>query len=794
MKAQNSLYAPYRWLDDFTYLTKAAELVRFYRLDGIDFECSTDEQMEARHHRIQTAILSMPEEIRMKFYWRKVGRVSIPRQDHQNPIVRKTLEDRAEFLENRPGQLLSTMDLRAALIFEPKTTFPLSWGNVQRVGRKALLKRSAALSQAEDLLETVADVLGITAMGREDIVEYLAFLATMDLDLAKTQRPFAREEKQIDRWMSNLPVRTNPWSGIRIGKIQPIVLSLDRPPEETFPNSLREVLALNGELLVSAEWKREPIEKSVNKLKRAEGWFEITKYLRNAMAWIRIILREGDTTGEIPDKKTEQDKERANEERLRLQGGRGRIHGWMGFTAVCFSTNQETNEKLVLGLQTIFANQIGRLIREYGYAYGPFLNLVPGTTPRYRKLFRQRVRKFPLNQFLDLAPVYSHSRGYSTNHVTGNPAHLQLVSSDNTVIDINLIPPDIEYTAVIGVGVPGSGKSTLSQLLIDTSMKDDPYTLILDGLGGSYRFLTKKHGGDYYDLDPEGEWGFTLNPCQIADTKNNRRYLSMFLQTCFSANGYRRTAQNAVDLYSAIGKLLSRPMQDRRLRNLELPANLRPYLAPWILDGEYSHVFDNERDTLHLSLFTCIDFHRLLTFPEIVPPFLFHVTYHWDQIIYNDQLLTRPKNLWGDEIHALLDYQHIRRYLVRAVRSYRKRLGGVILWTQSTDEYKKRKMFRIVRELCPLAILLKSPNQDTVEVAKDFDLNENTSQGYRELTGVGSGLLISAQFKKFFKTPIDLKALWTYKNDAFSNERRNRALAESDGNLDVALKALAKGA
>jgi type IV secretory pathway VirB4 component len=80
MKAQNSLYAPYQWVDDRTFLTKSAELVRYYKLDGIDFECSTDEQMESRHHRIQTAVLSMPEEIRVKCYWRKVDQVSIPRQ------------------------------------------------------------------------------------------------------------------------------------------------------------------------------------------------------------------------------------------------------------------------------------------------------------------------------------------------------------------------------------------------------------------------------------------------------------------------------------------------------------------------------------------------------------------------------------------------------------------------------------------------------------------------------------------------------------------------------------------
>jgi type IV secretory pathway VirB4 component len=86
-----------------------------------------------------------------------------------------------------------------------------------------------------------------------------------------------------------------------------------------------------------------------------------------------------------------------------------------------------------------------------------------------------------------------------------------------------------------------------------------------------------------------------------------------------------------------------------------------------------------------------------------------------------------------------------------------------MLWTQSTEEYKKRKMFRIIRELCPLAILLKNPNQNVAECAEDFHLNENESRLYRELTGVGSGLMKSAQFSKIFHTPIDPKALWTTK-------------------------------
>jgi hypothetical protein len=66
------------------------------------------------------------------------------------------------------------MDLRLALIFEPKSTFAVPWGQVQKVSRRALTKRKAALGQAEEILETVRDVLGHSAMEREDILEYLS--------------------------------------------------------------------------------------------------------------------------------------------------------------------------------------------------------------------------------------------------------------------------------------------------------------------------------------------------------------------------------------------------------------------------------------------------------------------------------------------------------------------------------------------------------------------------------------------------------------------------------------------
>jgi type IV secretory pathway VirB4 component len=96
---------------------------------------------------------------------------------------------------------------------------------------------------------------------------------------------------------------------------------------------------------------------------------------------------------------------------------------------------------------------------------------------------------------------------------------MQVISSDGTLIDFNLIPPDAEYTGVVMCGKPGSGKSTAIKALIDNGMKDDPYVLILDGIsGGGYRMLTRKHAGVFFDLDPEGDWGFHAQPARCRRT------------------------------------------------------------------------------------------------------------------------------------------------------------------------------------------------------------------------------------------------------------------------------------
>jgi hypothetical protein len=789
MKASNGVYAPFDWLDDNSYVTKTGEVVYHFRLRGIDFECMTGEELEARHGRLVNAFLSMPNHIRQKYYLRKEDRVTLPETHHENPTVKRTLETRRQFLLNRP-EPLHGIDTFLALVYEPKRFFQASQSGAFKVSRRNIRKAQEVLKEtARNLQQTVNDLLGMEPMTREETFQFLRYLTTLDQDIAATEP--LRETDSLDALITGEQLHITR-RGVQLGAQKPVVMTMRAIPESTFPNVLREILSINGNFLLHTEFKREERDASLSHVRKAENWWKYMKYLKDPRALIELAAKEGDTEGMKEDPTASEREEECGQ--IAKQIVNGETYGFFSFSAIAYGPDAAKNDKTALSLRTVVGNQLGSLIRESGtYAAAPFLNLVPGTTPKYGTKFRKRSRRLPLSQFVDLALIYNHSRGQAINHVTRRKALMQVVSSDGTLIDFNLIPPDAEYTGVVMCGKPGSGKSTAIKALIDNGMKDDPYVLILDGIsGGGYRMLTRKHAGVFFDLDPEGDWGFTLNPLDVADTKKNRRIVTALVETCMSTGGYKRNARYSLEIYKEVSRILAEGKPGRKLSDLHLSERLAPYLAQWRGEGEYAFVFDNPQDTLRLSKFQTIDFTKLSEFPDVVQPLLFHIFHHWDQIIYRDDLLTTPKRMFVDEGWELIRYKTAKRYIVRAGRTWRKKLGEIVLGSQSTAEWKEAGILPIIRELCPMAILLSNPNGNPTDYAEVFKLNEEELRLYGGLNQVGAGLVKSSSFSKVIHLPIDPQALWCYRDDPFSNEKRSRAL-EKYGDLNEALAALAEG-
>lgn len=786
---QNGLYAPFKWLDEHVHVSKAGETVLFAKLDGIDFECRTDESLEEQHGRLLTAFQAL-EGIRHKHYLVKLDGVELEEVSSPDPVTDKTLRARRDFLQARDTKKpLCTMSLYLCLVHEPKRRFQRNQAGLLKVSRKELNASVKHLYESlQTVSEAVGDLLGITVMHRREVHTFLRFLACLDPELAASE-PLDYDDN-IDHWLTSNMLDINP-SGIKTGGRKVEVLTLRKRPKMTSANSLREILSVPGNFVVSAEFKQEAPDKTRQDAQTARDHWNLFKWAYSLQALAALIKDKGETRDKEPDKASAHKVELLDQAILSL--AQGNTYGAFDFTIVVFGENAETASRKLIN---IVGNQQGSLIREKAYATACFAALVPGHTPKWKEKLHQRRRKLSLAQFIDLMPVYNHSTGQKVNPITGKNALLQLVTSDKTRFDFNLVPPQAPNKGVWVLGRVGSGKSSFMQLCIDHGQKDQPYTLILDGLGGSYRTLTRKHNGTYFELDPEGEkWQFTINPFRTEDGRKNRQYLSMLVRTCMATGGYRATAEKNQILYKEVARILSEvPLEERRLSCLRLPDKMTPYLAPWVGDGQYSHIFDNAADTLHLGRFQCIDFSGLMEFPDVVQPLLFHIFRCWNQVVYNDELLTVEKDMFVDEGWDLISYPAARRYMQAAARTWRKRLGGLILGSQSLVELEKSGMLALMNELCPLKLLLSNPGGDFKRYSEVLKMNEKQVELYSKLHEPGSGLMISSTLSKVFHTPLDALALWTYRNDPFGNQQRNQAIAAHNGDILKALESLAASA
>src|SRR6476620_7862141 len=117
--AFHSLFAPLRFIDEHVFLTKSNQLGIVLLVEGIDYECLTDETLESYTRCAAAAWRSFDERFRLYQYVIKQDRASIEHPaDCANRVVRETLAARTAYLESKPEGLY-TLRLIYVLLFEP---------------------------------------------------------------------------------------------------------------------------------------------------------------------------------------------------------------------------------------------------------------------------------------------------------------------------------------------------------------------------------------------------------------------------------------------------------------------------------------------------------------------------------------------------------------------------------------------------------------------------------------------------------------------------------------------------
>jgi type IV secretion/conjugal transfer VirB4 family ATPase len=365
-----------------------------------------------------------------------------------------------------------------------------------------------------------------------------------------------------------------------------------------------------------------------------------------------------------------------------------------------------------------------------------------------------------------------------------------LETNHHTPYYLNLHYRDVAHTMILGR--TGAGKSFLLNFLITNLQKYDPRTFIFD-LGGSFESLTQLFGGSYVRVGVESE-GFQINPFSLPPTKENLDFLALFLKVLLQgtkAGELDPTTER--DLFHQVENLYA---VDPSLRTLGVLANtlgrdIANRLSQWTRGGQFGFLFDNAEDTITFSRFQCFDFQRMSQYPELLEPLLFYILHRANAVIADRQISSVFKAFFIDEAWVFLKNPAIQRYVMEALKTWRKHNAAMVLSTQSLDELKRSDILDVIIESCATKIFLANPDMDRELYRRQFHLNENE-------VALISGLIPKQQF--LIKTPelakvanlnVDPKSYWLYTNDPYDNKKRKEAF-ETYG-FEKGLETLAGG-
>ena len=198
-------------------------------------------------------------------------------------------------------------------------------------------------------------------------------------------------------------------------------------------------------------------------------------------------------------------------------------------------------------------------------------------------------------------------------------------------------------------------------------------------------------------------------------------------------------------------------------------------LARWTRGGQFGFLFDNSEDTISFSQFQCFDFQGMSQYPEILEPLLFYILHRANAVIADRQITQVFKAFFIDEAWVFLKNPSIQRYVVEALKTWRKHNAAMVLSTQSLDELRRSDILDVIIESCATKIFLANPDMDRELYRRQFHLNENEVELISNLIPKQQFLIKTPELAKVANLTVDRKSYWLYTNDPYDNRKRREA-------------------
>jgi type IV secretion system protein TrbE len=782
------------------FLTKSGEVGLVLEVRGVDFECLDDVSIDGFTKRLESALKLFDENYRIYQYLFKHNNETIPYTLYANPIVNSAIKNRIAYLRSKADTLFS-LSIYYVVLFHGiqashklgkiRAQFPKnprqavndlrahfsSRQQVITLGRHISTAEAALLQKTRSFILQVSDFLPVRMLDKHEAFRVLKRTLNFHpdkLDLAKL-----KYDTFLDYYLPESPIECHR-GHLRVDDYYVKVLTLKEPSAQSFPLIFKRLLEVEANYYIVTEWKKQDSGKMRRAIQTKRRHFHNTK--RSFAS--QVSLNDAPTQDVLLDDSKESQVRELGEgiKEIELQGN---YFGEFSLTIVIYDLDMGKVDRACADFYKVFSVHDAQLYEEKYNLLNAFLAAVPGNYA-----FNLRFLYLLNTNYADFSFLFTlHCGGPRNAHLRAE--YLAVIETNHhTPYFLNLHYRDVAHTMILGR--TGAGKSFLLNFLITNLQKYDPHTFIFD-LGGSFESLTQLFGGSYVRVGLESE-GCKINPFSLPPTKENLDFLALFLKVLIQG-------QRAGELDPATERELFHQVEnlysvDPTLRTLSVLANtlgrdIANRLSKWTRGGQFGFLFDNSEDTISFSRFQCFDFQRMGQYPELLEPLLFYILHRANSVIADREITSVFKAFFIDEAWVFFKNPAIQRYVVEALKTWRKHNAAMVLSTQSLDELKRSDILDVIVESCATKIFLANPDMDRELYRRQFHLNENEVELVSGLVPKQQFLIKTPELAKVANLTVDAKSYWLYTNDPYDNKRRKEAF-ETHG-FEKGLEVLAGG-
>ena len=774
----------YGFIGPYVFLTKTGEVGLILEVRGVDYECLDNASIDGLTKRLESALKLFDENHRIYQYLFKRNNEAIPYKLYDNPVVNTAIKNRIAYLDSKADTLFSLSVYYVVLYQGLQATHKLgsAFAEFSKNPKKALADLHAHFSSQKQIVALARDISDAEAVllrkARSFTLQVSDFLPVRMLDKQEAFRVLKRTlnfrpdklelaklkyDTFLDYYLPESPIECHR-GFLRVDDYYVKVLTLKEPSAQSFPLIFKRLLEVEANYYVVTEWKKEDSGKMRRTIQSKRRHFHNTK--RSFAS--QVSLNDAPTQDVLLDDSKESQVRELGEgiKEIELHGN---YFGQFSLTVVIYDLDLAKVDRACADFYKVFSVHDAQLYEENYNLLNAFLAAVPGN-----HVFNLRSLYLLNTNYADFSFLFTLHSGQPRNQHLRHEYLAVLETNHHTPYFLNLHYRDVAHTMILGR--TGAGKSFLLNFLITNLQKYDPHTFIFD-LGGSFESLTQLFGGSYVRVGLESE-GFKINPFSLPPSKENLDFLALFLKVLIQGTkaGELDPATER-DLFHQVENLYA---VDPSLRTLGVLANtlgrdMANRLSKWTGGGQFGFLFDNAEDTISFSRFQCFDFQRMNQYPELLEPLLFYILHRANAVIADRQISSVFKAFFIDEAWVFLKNPAIQRYVVEALKTWRKHNAAMVLSTQSLDELKRSDILDVIIESCATKIFLANPDMDRELYRRQFHLNENEVELISGLIPKQQFLIKTPELAKVANLNVDPKSYWLYTNDPYDNKKRKEA-------------------